>query len=333
MDNKKAFGFFDKRNANYMKWGVPILGLITFAIFQDQIIKLMENLIYLGIMGGFVILVIVIVTSPAGRAGYNTFMRALTQFFVQINPIGLMYDHIDDMTDRVREMMEKLGELKKSMGVLEGRYRKNEQTIKGHQAKANQRSKDTDKRARTDAKVAMAAVGTLSASNKKLAPIIKQTNLLYQKLDDISIQLGAGIKIMTLEVKETEIQYEILKKAHSILESAVELINGETASGDLYLLAMDHVEQHMNEMVGEIDRFLETATDFLINAESDQTANMEAGLNEMGDMASKSLLDMLTPPTVDQVAANLAKGKEPLDLGAISKPAASSSSAGLNFKL
>ncbi|MEL7020731.1 MAG: hypothetical protein AAGK47_03930, partial [Bacteroidota bacterium] len=97
------------------------------------LIALAQNVLYLSIMLIVLAAVIYMVLDPKMRAlvgyGYKSVMRWITSIFVNIDPIGILRNYVEELKGNLRKMNKQIGQLRGQMHKLQELIHNNKKAI------------------------------------------------------------------------------------------------------------------------------------------------------------------------------------------------------------
>src|SRR5210317_1705468 len=111
---------------------------------------------------------------------YKSVMRWITGLFVQIDPIGILKNYVDDLKDNLRKMNKQISKLRGQMHKLKELIINNKKDIASNLTEAS-KAKATNQRAVMVLKSRKA--GRLKESNMKLEDLYRKMEILYRVLN------------------------------------------------------------------------------------------------------------------------------------------------------
>lgn len=219
------------------------------------------------------------------RLLYVTAMRAVTSWFVRIDPISTLKSYLNDLRKNLRNLGKQIGALRGQMRQLGGTIADNALQI--------EQSTQLAQRARNDGKQAQLAlelrkIGRLKDSNQKLQVLYDRMEILLRvlkKMYDNSEILLEDIKDQ-VSIKERELL--AINASQSAIRSAMSIIAGDKNQRFLFDEAMEALAEDVGSKVGEIERFMSVSANFMTTIDLQQGVFEESGLKMLEDWERKS---------------------------------------------
>lgn len=206
--------------------------------------------------------------------GFKSAMRKVTQIFVEIDPIGIMKNYIDDLKGMLNTMDRRIED-------LAGRKRSLENLITSNEKERVQALKTFEQASKQN----MAAQQTLNAnkakrlkdSNISLQEALNTLNLLYSGLQKYREAADVAIQDMEHDVKVKSKEREIILASHSAMRAAESILRGDGDRKELFDQAMEYVVDDYGRKLGEIQNFMTMSHSFVEGLDlSAGVANQEA---------------------------------------------------------
>ena len=192
---------------------------------------------------------------------FKSAMRAITGVFVEIDPIGIMRNYIDELREKRDTMATSRDKLRGQLVVLDRQISANTQE--------HDKSMATAQHAHQKGNTAVFSVhsrqaGRLEKLNKEsLVPLRAQIDLHLKALNKYYEVTGTVIDDLTNEVKAREIERKMILESHSAMRAAKAILNGGTDAKELFDQAMEFVVEDFGMKMGEIDSFIENSKGFV----------------------------------------------------------------------
>jgi len=268
-------------------------GYLIFANLA-AIIALLQNTIYLAILLGVLAMIVYMVLDPKMRNliwyMYKSVMRAITGMFVQIDPIGILKNYIEDLQDNLLKMRKQIGALKGQMRKIQGLMEKNKKDINNN-LKIAQAARDKGKEQQMILSSRKAA--RLKESNQKY-------NALYQKMEILYRILNKMHQNSEILLEDTKDQVELkvqerkaIRASHSAMKSAMTVISGDPDKRAMFDMAMEAVADDVANKVGEMERFMEMSSSFMDSVDLQNGIFEEEGLKMLEQWEEKSTLMLM----------------------------------------
>jgi len=235
----------------------------------------------LGLAGIIAILGIVIFMALDSKARalisymYKSVMRWITGLFIEINPIAILKNYVEEMTTNLKKMNKQILKLRGQMHKLKELMLNNERDISAHLTDA-QKAKQEENRQVVILKSRKA--GRLKESNMKYDQLYNKMEVLYRvlkKMYDNSEILKEDVADQ-VEIKEQELK--AMRASHSAMASAMSVIRGDSDKRAMFEMALEAVTDDVSTKVGEMERFMEMSESFMDSIDLQNGIFEEEGL-------------------------------------------------------
>ena len=228
------------------------------------IITLLENTIYASILGVAAIALFFVITDKRfwrlGAWAYMSAMRRLTQVFVEIDPIGIMKNYIDELKKKLADMNGRISRLSGMIRACKEEIRQNDQAKTGALGLVSEAKK---KGLTMVAAAQSRKAGRMAEANLSYQDLLAKMELLHRvlvKYQEVSTFL---IEDMTQEVSIKERKRAMAKEAYSAMKSAMAIINGDPSARQMYDMANEYVAADYAMRIGEIEDFVRMSDTFM----------------------------------------------------------------------
>ena len=228
------------------------------------IITLLQNTIYATVLGValFAILWVLLDKRFWTLAGYmyKSAMRAITQVFVEIDPIGVLKNYADDMRKNLEKMNQQISNLRGQMSslreLIEKNAREGENALKlaGRAREANNKSVVTLKARQA---------GRLKASNVTLQQLYTRMEVLYRVLKKMYETSTVLVEDMDSEIDVKSRERKAILASYSALRAAMKVMHGDADEKALFDQAMEFLNEDYGRKVGEIEHFVDMSRSFI----------------------------------------------------------------------
>lgn len=280
--------------------GAIVLGAVLlgggFLLFGalPAIVALTSSL--LGLAGTIIALGIIIFMALDSKARnliwyfYKSVMRWVTGIFVQIDPIGILKNYVEEMTANLKKMNKQILKLRGQMHKLKELILNNQKEIKNNLTEAS-KAKEINKKSMVILKSRKA--GRLQESNMKLEDLYKKMEILYKvlkKMYENSEILKEDVADQ-VEIKEQELK--AMKASHSAMSSAMNVIKGNSDKRQMFEMALEAVADDVSAKVGEMERFMEMSESFMESIDLQNGIFEEEGLKMLEQWEKEGSLLLL----------------------------------------
>ena len=228
------------------------------------IIALLENTIYAAALGVAAIALFFVITDKRfwrlGAWAYMSAMRRITQIFVEIDPIGIMKNYIEDLKKKLADMNGRISRLSGMIRACKEEIRQNDQAKSGALGLVSEAKK---KGLTMVAAAQSRKAGRMAEANLSYQDLLAKMELLHRvlvKYQEVSTFL---IEDMTQEVSIKERKRQMAKEAYSAMKSAMAIINGDPSARQMYDMANEYVAADYAMRIGEIEDFVRMSDTFM----------------------------------------------------------------------
>jgi len=195
------------------------------------------------------------------RYAFKSAMRKVTQAFVEIDPIGIMKNYVEELVGKREVMAGSRDKLKGQITVLSRQIDANTSDYENSMARAAIANKNQNA---GQFKVAANNAGRMEKLNKdSLVPLLSQLQLHLRAIDKYYEVTGTVIDDLRNEVKAREIERKMILASHTAMRAAKAILSGGTDAKELFDQAMEFVVEDFGMKMGEIDSFIENSKGFV----------------------------------------------------------------------
>ena len=283
MDNKefKPKSFWQKPEG--VTGGIILAGLVLgggFLLFSalPALIALTSNIIYLSGMLIALAVVIFMFLDPKMRNltwyMYKSMMRWITRLFVQIDPIGILKNYVEDLKNNLRKMNKQISQLRGQMHKLQELIHNNRKQIESNLDLASKAKGKNNSQMVLKSRKA----GRLKESNMRLEDLYKKMEVLYRVLT----KMYENSEIMMEDIKDQvmikEQERNAITASHSAMKSAMSIIKGDKDRKMMFDQALEAVADDVSKKVGEMERFMDMSSSFMDSVDLQNGVFEEEGM-------------------------------------------------------
>lgn len=274
-DNFKLKSFWERPEGTTGMLTLGLLGLGGFFLLQAILPAILA---FLGLAVAVVGKTILLVISCAVLAAllyvltnkkfltlcsymFKSVMRKITSMFVEIDPIGIMKNYIDDLKDRQVDMDVAINKLNGQVKICQRAIATNEQ--KYEQAMATAAEAKKQEKAGAFQVHARQAGRLEKLNNASLIPMLKTMEVHLRALRKYREVTDTVILDLNNEVDARKQEREMILASHSAMRSAIRILNGDPDKKELFDQAMEYVVHDYGMKLGEIENFIETSKGFV----------------------------------------------------------------------
>lgn len=236
---------------------------------------------------------------------YKSVMRSITGMFVQLDPIGILKNYVE-------EMEKNLNKLRTQIGNIRGQSRKLETLMKTNQAEIENQlklAKIAKERGKKQPMILSSRkAARLQESNAKYAALRQKIDVLYRILTKMHDNSEVLLEDTKDQVKLKEMERKAIRASHGAMKSAMSVINGQPDQRAMFDQAMEHIADDVANKVGEMERFMEMSSDFMNSIDLQNGVFEEQGMAMLeayekeselllsgGHISSSETLDLESP--------------------------------------
>ncbi len=289
MENQKSFW----KRPEGIPGAIVLVGLIaTGAYFLNKflptLITLAENTLYLGVMAAIIFVVGYMALDSRVRTlvwyFYKSIIRKATGVFIQLDPVAIIEGFLDDLRSKMVTMENQVGSLKGQIRKIKMKIDEKKEKINYYMGMANAALKINDEATRNlNLRKAMRE----EEAAKKFIILSEKTEKLYIVLDKMKKYSGIMVEDIAHEIEIKKEEREIIRTSHSVMKSAVNIINGNSDRKLLFDQAMEYIVDDIGMRIGEMERFMDVSADFMNNMDLENAMYEEKGLKALDEWANK----------------------------------------------
>ena len=254
-------------------------GIIGFSKILPWLIALASNTLTLIFLLGAIGAVLFLITNPQVRAifsiSFKLAMRKATSLLIKIDPLEILKMKIREMEDNLEKVGTCLGSLKESLARLGRKIAQNDSVLKDSMAKASYAKKTG---ASDQIFLNTRKAGRMDKSNMTLKELYTKIETMHRVLTKIFNNSRVIIEDTKDEVSVTEEEYKAVRAAHSAMQSAMSIINGDKDKRAIYEEAYEQLSDDIANKSGELQHMLEMSDSLMKNIDLEQGSMQEQGL-------------------------------------------------------
>ena len=269
---------------------IAILGGIGYGLMHlmPTLIELAENMIYLVLMLVGLFAVGYMLLDNRVRTliwyFYKSMVRKATGVFIQLDPVAIIEGFLEDLREKMKEMENQIGSLKGQIRKVKMKIdeKKEKENYYRNMAMAARNKGDNANMNLNNRK----AERELDAA-KKFGVLAEKTEKLYVVLDKMKRYSGIMVEDIAHEVDIKKEEREIIRTSHSVMKSAVNIINGNSDRKVIFDQAMEFIVDDIGMRIGEMERFMDVSADFMVNMDLENAMYEEQGMKALDEWANK----------------------------------------------
>jgi chromosome segregation ATPase len=251
--------------------GVGIVGSLflgAISAFLSTTIGLIVSLLVLGV-------IIFTALDPKARNliwyMYKSIMRWITGMFIQIDPIGILKNYVDDLKDNLKKMNRQISQLRGQMHKLKEMIINNKKEITTNIELASKARENNDNAVMV---LKSRKAGRLKESTMKLEDLYKKMEVLYRVLGKMFENSQIMMEDINDQVEVKEQERKAILASNSAMKSAMNIISGNKDKKEMFDRALEAVADDVSQKVGEMEQFMEVSQNFM------QSLDLQNGIFE-----------------------------------------------------
>jgi len=257
---------------------------------MEGLVKLLSNTLHATFLGIALFAVIYVITNKKFqtliRYFFKSAMRWLTSWFVEIDPIGIMRNYVEDMKEKQGVIATTKDKLRGQIKVLEEKIRNNSLGYEKAMALAKEAQKQDNKAAlRVQGNQAM----RLETVNKETyGPLLEQMKAHHRLAEKIYEVIGVHIADLSNEVEVQSDRRKMILASHSVMKAAKAILQGGTSERELFDQALEFVVEDYGMKLGEIESFMDASKPFVDSLDLQNGVFESEALKRLTEWENKS---------------------------------------------
>jgi hypothetical protein len=259
MDYKPRSFWERKEGVTGQVVGVALACSAGYVLYKalPTIITLLENTIYAALLGVAAVCIGFVITDKRlwrlGSWAYMSAMRAITQVFVEIDPIGIMKNYVDDLKLKLVDMNRRIARLSGMIRACKDEIARNDQVKTGALGLVS----EAKRKGLTMVVAAQSRkAGRMAEANLTYQDLLAKMELLHRVLVKYQEVSAFLIEDMTQEVAVKERKRAMAKQAYSAMKSAMAILHGDPNARQMYDMASEYAANDYAMRIGEIEDFV-----------------------------------------------------------------------------
>jgi hypothetical protein len=296
------------------------------------------HMVYLAAILGAILFV---VFSSRTHLMFRLLMRAITGMIINIDPIGILKDHLSQMRKRRDVMSQQISNVSGQIQYLKDIINKNlalaneNMRLAAHAKKIATTTADQNEQLRMALQMKAKAnqAGRLQKSNLSYQQLLGKLQNIYDLLSKWAVHIDFYIEDTDNEVKQAEIEYKTINTAYRAYRTALSVIKGTGDEKELYNETMEKLAEEAGRKLGEMEDFQRLAQNFMDTIDLENGAVETEALEKLDAYELKLLTSGATDTPFLLPGATVAPVPVPVKkTGDAPSPAKSASDYGDMFK-
>ena len=258
------------------------------------------------------------------RNAFQSLSRGIARCFVEIDPIGILRNNLDDMKKEKASLDSTVEKFSGSEEQLQRKIEEKTQTAKKYFAQGQIATQKAN--AATDAlskqKYALASqtyteqAGMLLQGVKQLESLEKDTSHLLETFQNWSQLADAKIQRTSFKVDFLAEQRQIIVAAKSTLSFGQRLLKGKPEQEQMVDMAIEYLEQDTAQTLGQIREFSRFTDKLTTDQDIESGANAEIARQQFAEFSQKLITAGSTPTVADLIQIPGMSTPVPVPVGA-----------------
>jgi phage shock protein A len=269
---------------------IGIVGTLGYGLIQvmPSLLQLVENIWYLGAMcaGLFVVGYMLLDTRVRTLIWYfyKNIIRKATGVFIQLDPVAIIEGFLYDLKDKMKVMQSQIGELKGQIRKIKMKIESKEEESERYMKLANAARNKGDK---AQMNLNLRKAEREKKASNKFGVLRDKTEKLHKVLDKMRKYSAIMVDDIGHEVEMKKEEREIIRTSHSVMKSAVNIINGNSDRKVIFDQAMEYIVDDIGMRIGEMEHFMDMSSDFMNNMDLENAMYEEQGLKSLDEWSNK----------------------------------------------
>jgi hypothetical protein len=259
------------------KTGMVALGLLAGALVYGWgqivpfIVSMLADTLHMVFLGAILAAVLFVLFSSRTHLLFRLLMRWITGLIINIDPIGILKDHLSQMRKRREVMAQQISNVSGQIRYLKDIIDKNHELanenmrLAAHAKKIATSTADQNEQLRMSLQMKAKAnqAGRLEKSNLSYQQLLSKLQNIYDLLSKWAVHIDFYIEDTENEVKQKEIEYKTINSAFRAYRTALSVIKGNSDERELYNTTMDRLAEEAGRKLGEMEDFQRLAQNFM----------------------------------------------------------------------
>ena len=235
------------------------------------IVSMLADTLHMIGLAAILAAVLFVIFSPRSHLLFRLLMRAITGMIINIDPIGILKDHLSQMRKRREVMSQQISNVSGQIGYLKNVIDKNQalanenMRLAAHAKKIATTTSDQNEQLRMALQMKAKAnqAGRLQKSNLSYQQLLSKLQNIYDLLSKWAVHIDFYIEDTDNEVKQAEIEYKTINAAYRAYRTALAVIKGSGDEKEIYNQTMEKLAEEAGRKLGEMEDFQRLAQNFM----------------------------------------------------------------------
>ncbi len=259
------------------KTGMIFFALLAGALVYEWaqivpfIVSMLADTLHMIYLAAILAAVLFVLFSSRTHLLFRLLMRAITGLIINIDPIGILKDHLSQMRKRREVMAQQISNVSGQIQYLKNIIDKNHELanenmrLAAHAKKIATSTADQNEQLRMALQMKAKAnqAGRLEKSNLSYHQLLGKLQNIYDLLSKWAVHIDFYIEDTDNEVRQAEIEYKTINAAYRAYRTALAVIKGNGDEKDLYNQTMEKLAEEAGRKLGEMEDFQRLAQNFM----------------------------------------------------------------------
>ena len=225
------------------------------------IVSMLADTLHMVFLALMLAAVLFVLFSSRTHLLFRLIMRWFTSLIINIDPIGILKDHLSQMRKRRDVMNQQISNvIDKNHAMANENMR-----LAAHAKKVATSTADQNEQLRMALQMKAKAnqAGRLEKSNLSYQQLLSKLQNIYDLLSKWAVHIDFYIEDTDNEVKQSEIEYKTINSAYRAYRTALAVIKGNGDERELYNATMEHLAEEAGRKLGEMEDFQRLAQNFM----------------------------------------------------------------------
>jgi hypothetical protein len=305
------------------------------------IVSMLADTLHMIYLAAILAAVLFVLFSSRTHLLFRLLMRWITGLIINIDPIGILKDHLSQMRKRRDVMSQQISNVSGQIQYLKNIIDKNQalanenMRLAAHAKKVATSTADQNEQLRMALQMKAKAnqAGRLQKSNLSYQQLLNKLQNIYDLLSKWAVHIDFYIEDTDNEVRQAEIEYKTINTAFRAYRTALAVIKGTGDEKELYNQTMEKLAEEAGRKLGEMEDFQRLAQNFMDTIDLENGAVETEALEKLDAYEQKLLTSGATDTAFLLPGATAAPVPVPAKgMGEAPTPAKSASDYGDMFK-
>jgi hypothetical protein len=227
------------------------------------IVSMLADTLHMIYLAAILAAVLFVIFSSRTHLLFRLLMRAITGLIIDIDPIGILKDHLSQMRKRRDVMSQQISNV--SGQIQYTAMASENMRLAAHAKKIATSTADQNEQLRMALQMKAKAnqAGRLQKSNLSYQQLLNKLQNIYDLLGKWAVHIDFYIEDTDNEVRQAEIEYKTINTAFRAYRTALAVIKGTGDEKELYDQTMEKLAEEAGRKLGEMEDFQRLAQNFM----------------------------------------------------------------------